>query len=87
MSLTIKQDAALVDSTPVLDPQPMERLRYIADCILIAWARGDDWAMYGEWSGVTDPEEQLVVWAMLRPHSKVRSAIKGMQEVEKHGLR
>lgn len=46
---------------------------------------GNEWGAYEEWSGLTDNEDKLAVWSMLKPHSKLRSAIKRMGEEEKKG--
>jgi hypothetical protein len=60
-----------------------DRLRLITDAIIAKHARDDRYGMYEEWVGVTDNEEKLAVWGMLRSHSKVRSAIKEQAEIEK----
>jgi hypothetical protein len=58
----------------------MDELRYIADCILLEFAAEHFEDMFAEWEKVTDNEERLAIWSMLRPHSRVRSAIKEIGE-------
>lgn len=60
-----------------------QHLRLIADAIIAAHAKDDRWKMYETWVGIEDNEDKLRVWEMLRPHSKVRSAIKDQAEIEK----
>ena len=58
-------------------------MRLIADAIIAAHAKDDRWKMYETWVGIADNEDKLAVWDMLKPHSKVRSAIKEQAEIEK----
>jgi hypothetical protein len=58
----------------------MDELRFHADCILLEFAAGHFEDMFAEWEKIGDNEEKLAVWSMLRPHSKVRSAIKEFGE-------
>ena len=60
-----------------------QQLRMIAEAIIGAHAKDDRWKMYETWAGIEDNEDKLRVWEMLRPHSKVRSAIKDQAEIEK----
>lgn len=83
MTLTLRQDALLANAEPALDPQDMDRIRLVADYCLIKWARSDFWGMHEEASSITDPEERVVFWGMLRAHSAVRAAIKEYSEMEK----
>lgn len=60
-----------------------QHLRLIADAIIAAHAKDDRWRMYETWVGIEDNEDKMRVWDMLKPHSKVRSAIKDQAAVEK----
>jgi phage recombination protein Bet len=44
---------------------------------------GDEVAAYEQVSGLTDSEEVLFAWNFLKPHSKLRSAIKRLQAAER----
>jgi len=52
----------------------------IADAIRDLHVKGDEAGMYGEWESIADNEVRLSVWAMLKPDTKVRSAIKAYKE-------
>ena len=52
----------------------------IADAIRALHDKGDMAGMYGEWDSIADNEVRLSVWAMLKPDTKVRSAIKAYKE-------
>jgi hypothetical protein len=52
----------------------------IADAIRALHDKGDLAGMYGEWDSIADNEVRLSVWAMLKPDTKVRSAIKAYKE-------
>ena len=60
-----------------------QHLRLIADAIIAAHAKDDRWRMYETWIGIEDNEDKMRVWDMLKPHSKVRSAIKDQAAIEK----
>lgn len=60
-----------------------KELRLIADAIISHYAAGKFYEMYEEWVGIADNEEKMVVWGMLRPHSKIRTEIKNQAELEK----
>ncbi len=60
-----------------------QHLRLIADAIIAAHAKDDRWRMYETWIGIEDNEDKMRVWEMLKPHSKVRSAIKDQAAIEK----
>ena len=51
-----------------------------ADSIRDLHGKGDEAGMYGEWESITDNEVRMAVWEMLRPDTKVRSAIKAYKE-------
>jgi len=61
-----EQDTSLIDK--------------IADAIRALHDKGDLAGMYGEWESIADNEVRLAVWAMLKPDTKVRSAIKAYKE-------
>lgn len=50
---------------------------------LFANGEGDEVAAYEQVSGLTDSEEVLFVWNYLKPHSKLRSAIKRLQKADR----
>ena len=52
----------------------------IADSIRELHKADDMAGMYGEWESITDNEVRLAVWNLLKPDSKVRSAIKAYKE-------
>ena len=52
----------------------------IADAIRDLHTKGDLAGMYGEWESIADNEVRLSVWAILKPDTKVRSAIKAYKE-------
>jgi hypothetical protein len=58
--------------TPLIDK--------IADSIRELHKADDLAGMYGEWESITDNEVRLAVWNLLKPDSKVRSAIKAYKE-------
>lgn len=60
-----------------------KKMRLVADAILIKFGEGNHYGMLEEWDGIADNENKLAVWAMLKPHSAVRSAIKAQQEIVK----
>tara|TARA_R110000868_G_scaffold9875_1_gene48558 strand:- start:580 stop:1149 length:570 start_codon:yes stop_codon:yes gene_type:complete len=52
----------------------------IADSIRELHKADDMAGMYGEWEAITDNEVRLAVWNLLKPDSKVRSAIKAYKD-------
>lgn len=61
----------------------MDELRRITDAILMAFGADNRVDMYAEWERIEENDEKLIVWNWLRPHSRVRSAIKEMAELAK----
>jgi len=61
-----EQDTSLIDN--------------ITDSIRALHDKGDLAGMYGEWESIADNEVRLSVWALLKPDTKVRSAIKAYKE-------
>lgn len=66
-------------------PTRTEELEEIAAQMIEKFNAGNEWGAYEEWTQVTDSEEMLRVWSILRPHSKLRSTIKKLSEEEKKG--
>jgi hypothetical protein len=52
----------------------------VAQCMREKFAAGDTIGAYEEYMGITDGEEKIVLWAMLKQDSKLRSAIKAHGE-------
>jgi recombination protein RecT len=65
-----------------LTPQRAQVVRSVARAALQLFNEGDEPGAYGEVSGLTDNEEKLALWSILKPHSALRSAIKRMSEAE-----
>ena len=61
-------------------PTPPSLEEKIADAIRDLHSKGDEAGMYGEWESIADNEVRLSVWAILKPDTKVRSAIKAFKE-------
>jgi hypothetical protein len=53
--------------------------------MLQAYHEDNEWGAYVEFCSITDMEERNVLWAILRPHSSLRSAIKRLNEQERNG--
>ena len=53
-----------------------EFLETIARAMIEKFDADNEWGAYEEWKTVTDSEEMLKVWSILRPHSKLRAAMK-----------
>lgn len=52
----------------------------IVEAIKQHYAADDHAGMYGEWESITDNEVRLRVWEVLKPDSRIRSAIKAYKE-------
>lgn len=65
-----------------LTPTRATVVRNVARAALQLFNEGDEVGAYGEVSGLTDNEEKLALWGILKPHSALRSAIKRMAEQE-----
>lgn len=57
-------------------------LRATAAACIQKFNEGNEIDAYGEACGITDPEEQEILWAILAPHSTLRSTIKRMAQEE-----
>ncbi len=64
-------------------PTRQEELEELAMTIVEKFDDNNEWGAFEEYSTLSDNEEKLVVWSLLRPHSKVRSAIKRLGEEER----
>lgn len=53
-----------------------EVLEAIARAMIEKFDANNEWGAYEEWKTVTDSEEMLKVWSILKPHSKLRAAMK-----------
>ena len=67
------EDLPESDAEPTLEEK-------IASAIRDLHSKGDEAGMYGEWESIADNEVRLAVWAILKPDTKVRSAIKAYKE-------
>ena len=64
-------------------PTRDEELAEIADIIVDKFEKGNEWGAYEEASAITDNDEKLKLWSILKPHSKLRAALKKMGEEER----
>jgi len=64
-------------------PTHEEELAEIADIIVDKFENGNSWGAYEEYSTLTDNEDKLKVWSILKPHSKLRAALKEHGEAER----
>ena len=65
-----------------LTPARANTVRAVARSALQLFNEGDTMGAYGEVCGLTDNEEKLALWSILKPHSALRSAIKAMAQEE-----
>jgi len=65
-----------------LTPQRANVVRATARNALQLFNEGDEVGAYGEACGITDNEERLALWSILKPHSALRSCLKRMAEEE-----
>jgi recombination protein RecT len=66
-----------------LTPARAQVVRNVARNALQLFNEGDEMGAYGEVSGITDNEEKLALWGVLKPHSALRSAIKRLSDAER----
>ena len=66
-----------------LTPERAKIVRSVARAALQKFNEGDEPGAYGEVCGLTDNEELMVLWGILKPHSALRSALKAMAEAER----
>jgi recombination protein RecT len=65
-----------------LTPARATIVRAVAKAALQLFNEGDTMGAYGEVSGLTDNDEKIALWSILKPHSALRSAIKAMAAEE-----
>jgi len=63
--------------------QREERIRKIADACIAKHAAANEWGLHEEASALTDNDDKLRLWDMLKEHSAVRATIKRMADQER----
>lgn len=66
-----------------ISPARQQELRDACEMAVHKFGEGDEVAAYEQVSGVEDGDEVLFVWNVLKPHSKLRSAIKRLQAADR----
>jgi recombination protein RecT len=66
-----------------LTPARAKIVRATARAALQLFNEGDELGAYGEASALTENEEKLALWSILKPHSALRSAIKRLADEER----
>ncbi len=69
----------------VAQPAYSAKIAKVAKACIAKHAAGDGWGAYEEASAITDAEEKIQLWDLLRDHSAVRSTIKEYAEMERNG--
>lgn len=64
-------------------PTHQEEMEDLAMGIVQKFDEGNEWGAYEDYATLQDNEDKLLVWGLLRPHSKVRTAIKRLGEEER----
>lgn len=59
------------------------QLQELAMAAVEKFEAGNEWGAYEEYSTLTDNEEKLYVWGLLKKHSALRAAIKRLGEEER----
>lgn len=79
-----------IDNEPVshaknygLSPARYKVVREVANEALQLFDQGDEAGAYGSASGITDSEEMLALWDILKPHSALRACIKRLAKAER----
>lgn len=65
-----------------MSPERAKVVRSVARAALQLFNEGDEIGAYGEVVGLTDNDEKLALWGILKPHSALRSCIKAMKAAE-----
>jgi recombination protein RecT len=65
-----------------LTPERAKIVRAVARRSLQLFNEGDDAGAYGEACGLTDNDEKMALWSILKPHSSLRALIKQMSQAE-----
>ena len=73
LGLYIYAGEDLPEGEQTLEEKAVDAIRDLHD-------KGDMAGMYGEWESIADNEVRLSVWALLKPDTKVRSAIKAYKD-------
>lgn len=58
-------------------------LEDVAATMVEKYEGGNEWGSYEEYMTLADNEEKIFVWGLLKPHSKLRAAVKRLGEEEK----
>jgi hypothetical protein len=69
----------------IVDVLPADRVRVIkeaADKSIEQFNAGNEVAAYEEVSGLQEVDEKLYLWNYLKPHSKLRAALKRMAQAD-----
>lgn len=66
-------------------PTRQDELEDIAMSMVEKFDQGNEWGAYEEIAPITDNEEKLYIWGLLKPHSKLRAAMKRLAEQERSG--
>lgn len=66
-------------------PTRQDELEDVVMAMVEKFDAGNSWGAYEEWCGITDNEEKLFVWGLLKPHSKLRAEMKRLSEEERKG--
>lgn len=66
-----------------LSPARYKVIRSVANAALQLFNEGDEVGAYGEASAITDNDEKLALWTVLKPHSALRTALKRLAEEER----
>lgn len=64
-------------------PSRQDELEDIAMTMVEKFDKGNEWGAFEEVSAITDNEEKLFIWGLLKPHSKLRAAMKRLGEEER----
>lgn len=64
-------------------PTREDELNDVVQAIIVKFEEGNAWGAYEEYATLGDNDDKLYVWSALKPHSKLRSAIKEMGELER----
>lgn len=66
-----------------LSPARYKVVRQVAGAMLQAFHEDNEYGAFEEYLGIEDNDERLALWAILRPHPALRSAIKRQMEAMK----
>lgn len=78
-----KKRGSITPTTGALDaiaPERRERLERVMSAIVDCYNGGMNEEAYRAFAEVTDNDERVALWELLKPHSKVRSAVKAAGE-------